>query len=138
MVIVISLGIEGTAEKTGVGIVDDDGNILAMAGKQLFPEKGGIHPRLAAEHHGEWIPKLISQAIDESGISFDDIDLISFSQGPGLGPALRIVATSARSLALSLKKPIIGVNHCIGHVEIGKLNTGALNPVCLYVSGGNS
>ena len=134
----ISLGIEGTAEKTGVGIVDSDGNILAMAGKQLFPEEGGIHPRLAAEHHAEWIPKLIPEAIREAGISYSDLDLISFSQGPGLGPALRIVATSARSLALSLKKPIIGVNHCIGHVEVGKLDTGAVNPVSLYVSGGNS
>ena len=138
MIILISLGIEGTAEKTGVGIVDSDGNILAMAGKQLFPKEGGIHPRLAAEHHAEWIPKLIPQAIEESGLSYRDIDLISFSQGPGLGPALRIVATSARSLALSLNKPIIGVNHCIGHVEVGKLDTGAVNPVSLYVSGGNS
>ena len=51
---------------------------------------------------------------------------------------MRIVATSARSLALSLNKPIIGVNHCIGHVEVGKLDTGAVNPVSLYVSGGNS
>lgn len=134
----ISLGIEGTAEKTGVGIVDSDGNILAMAGKQLFPEKGGIHPRIAAEHHAEWIPKLIPQAIEQAGIKYEDLDLISFSQGPGLGPALRIVATSARTLALSLNKPIIGVNHCIGHVEIGKLDTGAVNPVSLYVSGGNS
>ncbi len=134
----ISLGIEGTAEKTGVGIVDSDGNILAIAGKQLFPEEGGIHPRIAAEHHAEWIPKLIPEAINQAGISYDDVDLISFSQGPGLGPALRIVATSARTLALSLKKPIIGVNHCIGHVEVGKLDTGAVNPVALYVSGGNS
>ena len=138
MIDLISLGIEGTAEKTGVGIVDSDGNILAMAGKQLFPEEGGIHPRIAAEHHAEWIPKLIPEAIEESGLSYSDIDLISFSQGPGLGPALRIVATSARTLALSLKKPIIGVNHCIGHVEVGKLDTGAVNPVSLYVSGGNS
>lgn len=138
MINLICLGIEGTAEKTGVGIVDDEGNILAMEGKQLFPEKGGIHPRIAAEHHANWIPKLIPQAIQNSGISYDDIDLISFSQGPGLGPALRIVATSARTLALSLNKPIIGVNHCIGHVEVGKLDTGAINPVSLYVSGGNS
>ena len=136
--IVICLGIEGTAEKTGVGIVNDDGEILAMAGSQLYPEKGGIHPRIAAEHHAEWIPKLIPEAIEEAGINYSDLDLISFSQGPGLGPALRIVATSARSLALSLKKPIIGVNHCIGHVEVGKLDTGAVNPVSLYVSGGNS
>ena len=136
--IMLCLGIEGTAEKTGVGIVNGDGEILAMAGSQLYPEKGGIHPRIAAEHHAEWIPKLIPEAIKEAGINYSDLDLISFSQGPGLGPALRIVATSARSLALSLKKPIIGVNHCIGHVEVGKLDTGAINPVSLYVSGGNS
>ncbi|WP_297981730.1 bifunctional N(6)-L-threonylcarbamoyladenine synthase/serine/threonine protein kinase [uncultured Methanobrevibacter sp.] len=134
----ISLGIEGTAEKTGVGIVDSDGKVLAMAGKQLFPEEGGIHPREAAEHHAKWIPQLIPQAMEEAGLSYKDIDLISFSQGPGLGPALRTVATSARTLSLSLGVPIVGVNHCIGHVEIGKLDTGAKNPVTLYVSGGNS
>ena len=134
----ICLGIEGTAEKTGVGIVDSEGNIISMVGNQLFPKEGGIHPRLAAEHHAEWIPKLIDESLKESGVCWEDIDLISFSQGPGLGPALRIVATAARSLALSLKKPIIGVNHCIGHVEIGKLDTCAVNPITLYVSGGNS
>ena len=72
MIVLISLGIEGTAEKTGVGIVDSDGNILAMAGKQLFPEEGGIHPRIAAEHHAKWIPELIPQAIEESGLSYDE------------------------------------------------------------------
>jgi len=134
----ICLGIEGTAEKTGVGIVNSDGDILSLRGKQFYPEEGGIHPRIAAEHHAEWIPKLIPEALDEAGLKYSDLDLISFSQGPGLGPALRIVATSARSLALSIGKPIIGVNHCIGHVEVGKLDTGAVNPVSLYVSGGNS
>ncbi len=63
--------------------------------------------------------------------SLDDLDLISFHRVLGLGPALRIVATSARTLALSLNKPIIGVNHCIGHVEVGKLDTGAVNPITL-------
>ena len=135
---VIVLGIEGTAEKTGIGIVDSDGNILSMVGEQLFPEEGGIHPRIAAEHHSKWIPKLIPEAIKKANIDYKDIDLISFSQGPGLGPALRSVATSARALSLSLKKPIIGVNHCIAHIEIGKLVTDAINPVSLYVSGGNS
>ncbi len=134
----ISLGIEGTAEKTGVGIVSSDGEVLAICGNQLYPEEGGIHPREAGEHHAYYIPKLIPQALSEANLTFDDIDLISFSQGPGLGPALRVVATSARTLALSLKKPIIGVNHCIGHIEIGKLTTSAINPVSLYVSGGNS
>ena len=134
----ISLGIEGTAEKTGVGIVDSEGNILASCGNQLFPKTGGIHPREAAEHHAYWIPRLIPQALEEANLSLSDIDFVSFSQGPGLGPALRTVATAARTLALSLNIPIVGVNHCIGHVEIGKLDAGAVNPVSLYVSGGNS
>ena len=74
---VICLGIEGTAEKTGVGIVDGDGNILAMEGRQLYPEKGGIHPRIAAEHHAEWIPKLIPRAVCNADLDYSDIVLLS-------------------------------------------------------------
>lgn len=138
MINLICIGIEGTAEKTGVGIVDSDGNILASVGKQLIPESGGIHPREAAEHHAISIVPLIKDALKESNLKIKEIGLIAFSRGPGLGPALRTTATAARSLALSLKVPIIGVNHCIGHVEIGRLTTGAEDPISLYVSGGNT
>jgi len=134
----ISIGIEGTAEKTGVGIVDSSGKILASVGKALIPEIGGIHPREAAEHHASSIVPLIRDALNESGLLLKDLDLVAFSKGPGLGPALRTVATASRSLSLLLKIPIVGVNHCIGHVEIGKLTTGAEDPVTLYVSGGNT
>lgn len=134
----ICLGIEGTAEKTGIGIVDSDGNILATCGDQLYPEVGGIHPRDAAEFHAQHIVPLIHEALDESNLTLDDIDLISFAKGPGLGPALRTIATAARSLSQNIKVPLIGVNHCIGHVEIGKLTTGAVDPVTLYTSGGNT
>ncbi len=134
----ICIGIEGTAEKTGVGIVDSNGKILASVGKALIPETGGIHPREAAEHHAAAIVPLIKDALNESGLLLEDIDLVAFSKGPGLGPALRTVATASRSLSLMLKIPIVGVNHCIGHVEIGKLTTGAKDPVTLYVSGGNT
>ena len=134
----ICIGIEGTAEKTGVGIVDSEGNILASLGKALIPKSGGIHPREAAEHHASAIVPLITDSLAESGLGIDDIELVAFSRGPGLGPALRTVATAARSLSLMLNIPIVGVNHCIGHVEIGKLTTGAINPVTLYVSGGNT
>ena len=134
----ISIGIEGTAEKTGVGIVDSSGEILASVGNPLIPETGGIHPREAAEHHAQNIVPLLKDALTQSNLKISDIDLIAFSRGPGLGPALRTVATAARSLSLALKVPIIGVNHCIGHVEIGRLTTGAKDPLTLYVSGGNS
>ena len=134
----ICIGIEGTAEKTGVGIVNSSGEILASQGNSLIPTSGGIHPREAAEHHADAIIPLIKDALFESNLQLEDIDLVAFSQGPGLGPALRTVATAARSLSLALNIPIIGVNHCIGHVEIGRLTTGAQDPVTLYVSGGNS
>ncbi len=136
--IMICLGLEGTAEKTGVGIVDSSGEILASVGNSLIPESGGIHPREAAEHHANNIVPLIKEALNKSDLPLSEIGLIAFSRGPGLGPALRTIATTARSLSLSLKVPIIGVNHCIGHVEIGRLTTGAHDPLTLYVSGGNS
>jgi len=134
----IVIGIEGTAEKTGVGLVDSEGNILASVGKALIPASGGIHPREAAEHHANSILPLIKEALEISKLTLKGIDMVAFSRGPGLGPALRTVATAARSLALTLNIPILGVNHCIGHVEIGKLTTGAEDPISLYVSGGNS
>ncbi len=64
--------------------------------------------------------------------------MIAFSQGPGLGPCLRTGATAARALASYLNLPLVGVNHCVAHIEIGKLTTGARDPVTLYVSGGNT
>ncbi len=134
----ICIGIEGTAEKTGIGIVDSEGKILASVGKALIPESGGIHPREAAEHHAATIVPLIKEALNESGLLLEDIDLVAFSRGPGLGPALRTVATASRSLSLSLNIPIVGVNHCVGHIEIGRLTTGVVDPVTLYVSGGNT
>jgi len=63
---------------------------------------------------------------------------IAFSQGPGLGPCLRTVATAARSLALALEVPLAGVNHCIAHVEIGRFATGCHDPIVLYASGANT
>ncbi len=132
------LGIEGTAHTVGVGIVDDKGNVLANELEMYRPAEGGIHPREAANHHAERLVPLVRQAIDRSGLKFRDIGLVSFSKGPGLGPCLRTVATGARALSLSLNVPIVGVNHCISHLEIGRIKTDAVDPVLLYASGGNT
>jgi len=134
----IVLGIEGTAHTVGVGVVDEKANILANEIKMYKPETGGIHPREAANHHAEHVVPLVKKAIETAGIKKKDIDLIAFSQGPGLGPCLRTVATAARALSLSLDVPIIGVNHCIAHLEIGRAKTPAQDPVLLYASGGNT
>ncbi|MFA5771693.1 MAG: bifunctional N(6)-L-threonylcarbamoyladenine synthase/serine/threonine protein kinase [Thermoplasmata archaeon] len=134
----ICLGIEGTAHTMGVGIVDDKCRILSNASKMIMPISGGIHPREAADFHAKHLPEIIQSVVEGAKISYGDIDLIAFSQGPGLGPCLRTAATAARTLALSLKIPIIGVNHCIAHLEIGKKTTNCKDPMLLYVSGGNT
>ena len=134
----IALGIEGTAHTCGVGIVDDSGNILANEIDMYRPATGGIHPREAANHHAEKLVPMVKAAVEKAGIAFKDIDVVTFSQGPGLGPCLRTVATGARALALTLDVPIVGVNHCIAHLEIGRIKTPAKDPVLLYASGGNT
>ncbi len=134
----LALGIEGTAHTVGVGIVDEHCRILANVYEMLRPEKGGIHPREAANHHAELVVPLIAKAAEAAGVELHDLGLIAFSQGPGLGPCLRTVATAARALALSLDLPILGVNHCVAHLEIGRGVTDAKDPVLLYVSGGNT
>ena len=134
----LALGIEGTAHTVGVGIVDGSCRVLANVYGMIKPEKGGIHPREAANHHAEAVVPLLQKALDVAGIGPDAVDIIAFSQGPGLGPCLRTVATAARALALTLRVPIVGVNHCVAHLEIGRGTTECEDPALLYVSGGNT
>jgi universal protein Kae1 len=132
------LGVESTADDFGVGISTFKGEILANASSGYVPEEGGIHPREAARHHAEVADKVLREALSKAGIKPRDLALIAFSKGPGLGPCLRTGATVARALAAYLDVPLVGVNHSVAHIEIGKLKTAAQDPVTLYVSGGNT
>ena len=132
------LGIESTADDFSVGISTFNGEILANVISVYMPEEGGIHPREAARHHAEVARKILEEAFKKSGIKPQELSVIAFSQGPGLGPCLRTGATIARALASYLNVPLVGVNHCIAHIEMGKLKTGTKDPITLYVSGGNT
>jgi N6-L-threonylcarbamoyladenine synthase/protein kinase Bud32 len=132
------IGIESTADDFGVGISTFNGEILANVSDSYIPETGGIHPREAARHHAEVANTVLRRALDASGLKPRDLKIVAFSQGPGLGPSLRTGATVARALASYLNIPLVGINHSIAHIEIGKLKTGACDPVTLYVSGGNT
>jgi len=137
----LCLGIEGTAHSVGAAVVTDEkgrAKVISNVIEMYRPQDGGIHPREAANHHAERVVPVIQQAITEAKVDPSELDLIAFSQGPGLGPCLRTVATAARALSVKLEVPIIGVNHCIAHLEIGRATTGARDPVLLYVSGGNT
>jgi len=134
----ITLGIEGTAHTLGVGVVDSEKKVLSNVIDMYRPPEGGLHPREAANHHTDVVASTILKAAEEAKISLKEIDLVSFSMGPGLGPCLRVAATAARSLSSRLGIPIIGVNHCIAHIEIGNATTGCNDPAMLYASGGNT
>jgi universal protein Kae1 len=132
------LGVESTADDFGVGISTFHGETLANVSDAYIPEEGGIHPREAARHHAEVADKVLAEALAKASVKPSDLSLIAFAQGPGLGPCLRTGATVARALASYLGVPLVGVNHSVAHIEIGKLKTGASDPVALYVSGGNT
>lgn len=132
------LGIEGSANKLGVGITRED-KILANVRRTYVPPNGeGFIPIEAALHHRTHILPLIEEAVATAGILLSDVDAIAYTRGPGMQQSLIVVATVVRTLSLLLNKPLIPVNHCIAHIEMGRLVTGALNPVILYASGGNT
>jgi len=132
------LGIESTADDFSVGVSAFDGEILANIIDAYVPIEGGIHPREAARHHADVASRVLREAFEKSGIRPKGLSVLAFSQGPGLGPCLRTGATVARALSSYLGIPLVGVNHCIAHIEIGKLRADAEDPVTLYVSGGNT
>ncbi|MCD4740218.1 bifunctional N(6)-L-threonylcarbamoyladenine synthase/serine/threonine protein kinase [archaeon] len=124
------LGIESTAHSFGIGITDGKQEILNK--KVMYKSKGGIHPREASQFLTENAPDLFKN------IDFNDIDAIAFSQGPGLGPCLRVGSVIAKMLASYHEKPLIGVNHCVAHIEVGKWATNCKDPLVVYVSGANT
>ena len=132
------LGIESTADDFGVGMSTFNGEVLVNVISTYAAEEGGIHPREAARHHAETASKTLKEAFTKAEIKPRDLALIAFSQGPGMGPCLRTGATVARALASYLNVPLVGVNHLVAHIEIGKLTTGAEDPVTLFVSGGST
>ena len=134
----LCLGIESTAHTLGIGIINDNGKVLANEKSSFSTDKGGIHPRKAAEHHQLMYQFVLEKALKTAKVKLSDIDLISVAIGPGLGACLRIGAVAARSLASLLKIPLLGVNHCVAHIEIGKLTSGFKDPITLYVSGANT
>lgn len=135
----LALGIEGSANKVGVGVCRLDGSILSNPRKTYVPPKGcGFMPRETAEHHQRHVLPLVQQALDEAGVAPADIDVICFTKGPGMGAPLTACAVAARVLAQLWDKPMVGVNHCVAHIEMGRCVCGAADPVVLYVSGGNT
>ena len=133
----ITLGIESTAHTLGIGIVEN-GKVLSNEMDTFRPKNEGILPRKAADHHAETFKQVFDSALDKANITIQDVDLISFAQGPGIGAPLRVGIVCAKYLAAKFNKKIIGVNHAYAHVKVSEHLTGLHNPLVLYVSGGNT
>ncbi|MBW3023254.1 hypothetical protein KY308_04065, partial [Candidatus Woesearchaeota archaeon] len=101
------LGIESTAHTFGAAVVSSDGKILSNERKLFTTESGGIVPNQAAEHHAQNCDEIIKKALQKAKKKIKDINLVSFSQSPGIGSVLQIGAVIARSIALQNKIPIV-------------------------------
>jgi N6-L-threonylcarbamoyladenine synthase len=131
------LGIESTAHTFGIAILRDR-EVLANERAAFTTEEGGMIPAKVALHHEQAYTMVLAAALQKAQVILADIELIAFSDSPGLGHTLRIGAAAAKSLALQLKVPLVGVNHSIAHLEVVGLLTEAKDPVLLYASGANT
>ncbi|EGF76316.1 hypothetical protein BATDEDRAFT_30946 [Batrachochytrium dendrobatidis JAM81] len=139
----IAIGFEGSANKIGIGIIEHklDGETIVLANVRhtyITPPGQGFLPKDTAIHHRQHVLPLVKQALKDAAISPSEIDCICYTKGPGMAAPLISVAIAARTLSLLWGKPLVAVNHCIGHIEMGRMITGAVNPIVLYVSGGNT
>ena len=116
----IAIGLEGSANKLGVGIMlhpknGDPAQVIAnIRHTYVSPPGEGFLPKDTAQHHRSWVVKLVKQAMREAGITVDDVDCICYTKGPGMGAPLQSAAIAARMLSLLWGKDLVGVNHCVG------------------------
>lgn len=138
----IVLGIETSCDETSVALVEDNTVIANLVYSQIQIHKkfGGVVPEIAAREHLKRLPILFSELISQTNINIEKIDGIAVTKGPGLIGALLVGVSFAKGLALRYKKPLVGINHIIGHVYSNYLAYPDLKPpyIVLMVSGGHT
>jgi N6-L-threonylcarbamoyladenine synthase len=135
----IAIGLEGSANKLAVGIVTEDGTILAnLRDTYITPPGSGFKPNETAVHHRTLIIEMIKSALKAAKLEAKQIDVVCYTKGPGMGGPLNICALVARVISQLWGKPLVGVNHCVAHIEMGRVVTKCKDPVVIYVSGGNT
>ncbi len=133
----IALGIESTAHTWSIALMRDR-EFLSQVSDTFTTESGGMIPIEVAKHHERLKYSVLEKALAEAKCKLEDVDLIVFSQGPGLPPSLKVGRDLAVELAKKTGKPLIGVSHICAHLEIGRLITSAKDPVFVFVSGANT
>lgn len=133
------LGIESTAHTFGISIVKETGEILVNL-KDSFTTsdgEGGMIPLEVAKHHKSFSEELYLRSLNEANLTEKDLIAVAFSNSPGLAPCLIEGMKFAKKICKRLQIPIVPVNHCVAHLEIGEI-TGSIDPVLLYASGANT
>ena len=140
---IYTLGIESSCDETSVSVVKNGREVLSNVINLQVPihEKfGGVVPEKASRNHTEAISSVTKKALEEADITFDDIDSICVTQGPGLVGALLVGVAYAKGLSYALDKPLVPVNHIEGHIAANYITYPDLKPpfLCLLISGGNT
>lgn len=140
---IIILGIESSCDETSCSIVKNGREILSnVINSQIdiHQKFGGVVPEIASRNHVEVISDVTKKALEEAGVSFDDIDGIACTYGPGLVGALLVGVSYAKGLSYALKKPLVATNHIQGHIASNYLTFKKLEPpfLCLIISGGHT
>ncbi|WP_096271783.1 tRNA (adenosine(37)-N6)-threonylcarbamoyltransferase complex transferase subunit TsaD [Paucisalibacillus globulus] len=136
------LGIETSCDETAVAIIKNGRETISnVVASQIESHKrfGGVVPEIASRHHVEQITLVLEEAFKESELSWDDIDAIAVTEGPGLVGALLIGVNAAKALAFAKNKPLVGVHHIAGHIYANRLEEEFQFPLlALIVSGGHT
>ncbi|MEE6134690.1 tRNA (adenosine(37)-N6)-threonylcarbamoyltransferase complex transferase subunit TsaD [Priestia aryabhattai] len=138
----VILAIETSCDETAVAIIRGGTEIIAnVVASQIESHKrfGGVVPEIASRHHVEQITIVVEEALNQSSMTFDDIDAVAVTEGPGLVGALLIGVNAAKALAFAHQKPLIPVHHIAGHIYANQLITPLKFPLlALVVSGGHT
>lgn len=136
------LGIETSCDETGIGIVRGTELLADVLASSVEEQSrfGGVVPEVASRAHVEAMVPILKRVVQKAGVKLSDLDAIAVTSGPGLAGALVVGVAAAKALAVSLNKPIYGVNHLAAHVSVDTLENGELPQPCLalLVSGGHS
>ena len=136
------LGIESSCDETAIAIVDDNKNILSnvvVSQIDIHKEFGGVVPEVASRNHLDIIDKAVIKALADAELSFQDLDAISATCGPGLMGGLIVGAITAQTIANIYQKPFVPVNHLEGHILTNRLTHNLEFPFLIFlISGGHS
>ena len=137
------LAIESSCDETAAAVVENGRNVLSnviATQIDIHALYGGVVPEIASRKHMENINPVIREALVQANCTFEDIDAIAVTYGPGLVGALLVGVAQAKALAFALDKPLVGVHHIEGHISANYIENKELEPpyVCLVVSGGHT